>query len=413
MKKYFIFLIFSALLSSAPFTFAENTPDYLQVTPVPIVSQQNATLLNSYIARYQKATEHPWPTLDTHALLKIGMHDHAVLLLKERLAASDDLPGFENQTSDVFDTALKTAVQNYQQRMGLPADGVVGYDTIQALNVPPSVRLNQILVNQKRWADLAPQLGDRFVLVNIPDFKLYAYQNGQSVFNMKIIVGRPTRQTPEIFSKITRIVFNPYWNVPNLIANKDIVPKVLDDPDYLTDMHIHILDRQVDDPVEISQNNIDWVDAEENGFPYHFRQDPGIDNALGLVKFEFNNSNDIYLHDTPAKSLFTANKRVFSSGCVRLENPFTLVAWLMNADPNWDEEQMQEILDANKTAYVKAATPTPIIITYLTAWVDEKGELNFRDDVYHQDQSPQTTEQTQTTSTSDHPESDGLAAFRD
>jgi len=368
------------------FAFADNLPSYLKESPAPAIKQNNVDLLNQYLARYQQAAQNPWPQLPNNQLLKLGMKNHTVLLLKERLAASDDLPGYVDRSSDIFDQPLKAAVQNYQQRMGLQTDGVVGAGTIKELNVPASVRLNQIMLNQKRWADLTPKLTNRFVMVNIPDFKLYAYENGQSLFNIKTIVGRITRETPEINSEITRLVFNPYWNVPELIANKDIVPKVLADPDYLTDLHIRIFDRQVDKAVEIPEDSIDWNQFAETKFPYHFRQDPGMDNALGLVKFEFENSNSIYLHDTPTKSLFAADKRIFSSGCVRLENAFALVAWLMNANQSWNEENMQKIIDTGKTTYVKAATPTPIFITYLTAWVDEKGALNFRDDIYAEDQ---------------------------
>ncbi|MDX1900634.1 MAG: L,D-transpeptidase family protein [Gammaproteobacteria bacterium] len=398
MSKRLVSIMMVSLMSMiSQSAFAETVPQYLQNIPGPSLASQNANKLSTFVSRYEEAVRHPWQRIPENIVLKPGMHGHYIVLLRERLAATEDLPGFEPQSSDTYDVALKMAVENYQQRMGLNPDGVVGHDTLVELNVPPDVRLKQILINEKRWAELMPKLPSRFIIVNIPDFRLYAYENGQTLFNIKTIVGRPTRQTPEISSEITRLVFNPYWNVPNLIAQKDIVPKVLDDPGYLTDMHIRILNRQEDDATEIPESAIDWEQVADNGFPYHFRQDPGIDNALGLVKFEFANSNNIYLHDTPAKTLFAVNKRLFSSGCIRLENPFALVAWLMEPDPKWNEDKMQKLIDAGKTVYVKAAKPTPIFIMYLTAWVDDRGALNFRDDVYGQDQPSDTLSQSDAT----------------
>ncbi|HEX2548780.1 MAG TPA: L,D-transpeptidase family protein, partial [Gammaproteobacteria bacterium] len=162
---------------------------------------------------------------------------------------------------------------------------------------------------------------------------------------------------------------------------------ILKNPNYLDQMHIRIFDRQVDDAYEITPEEIDWQNASVEGFQYHFRQDPGSENALGLIKFEFPNSSDIYMHDTPARNLFSQPRRAFSSGCIRLERPYDLAFYLMKNDPDWSEDKLESYLNSGITKYIKVTNPTRVIITYLTSWVDEDGNLQFRDDVYGWDNS--------------------------
>ncbi len=410
-------------MASIPEAFAEPLPPaYLQTTAGPAITHHNTALMEFYIARYQQAVMHPWQPIPTDSVLKKGMRSPSIALLRARLIATDDLRPVENTTNDtennttepmvihsnaladtmdLFDDTLQLAVQNYQQRMGLKPDGVVGAETLRELNIPPEARLQQIIINLKRWNALTPQLSQRFILVNIPDYRLYAYEDGKKIFDMKAIVGKPTRKTPEITSRITRVILNPSWNVPDLIARKDIVPKVLADPDYLDEMHIRIYEGPEKNAPEISANEIDWESLAESAesdedsissvkhFPWFLRQAPGNDNALGRVKFEFQNADSIYLHDTPTKNLFAEDQRLFSSGCIRLEHPFALVNYLMQQDPTWDDNKMQNLLDTERTIYIRTPKPTPIFITYLTAWVDENGALNFRDDVYHEDNPEQ------------------------
>ncbi|EKD72950.1 MAG: ErfK/YbiS/YcfS/YnhG family protein [uncultured bacterium] len=362
-----------------------NNNRFLLEDNVPL-ADKNYQKLREALPLYQYAALHPWPTIPDNNLLKRGANNSAVPLLRARLQASHDLSPTYYSFNNVFDEELVLAVKKFQQRHGLKADGVVGQATRRELNIPPSVRAQQIAINMQRWARLSSALHDRFIMVNVPDFKLYVFENNHEVLSMKAIVGKRDRQTPEIISRITRLVLHPYWNVPRMIASKDIIPKVINDPYYLDDMHIRIFTVEGGDSVEMSPYEIDWETAQKNGFQYFFRQDPGDDNALGQVKFEFPNSKHIYLHDTPAKELFDADVRTFSSGCIRLENPFALVDYLMKTNPKWDEIRLQDMLDTGETTYVKAARPTPIVITYITAWVDEKGDIQFRDDVYGKDE---------------------------
>ncbi len=386
-----LFFGFWLLLCSIPTFSAEGNPSspppYMNAPAPSTLASKIFWELNDALTLYQNAQEHPWPVIpDETRVLSLGTKNKAVLLLRERLKMTGDLSAENDTGRKYFDADLEDAVKVFQARHGMKADGVVGRDTRNALNIPPEVRVKQIAINMQRWANLSAQLGSRYVMVNIPDFHMYLIDEDRTVLTLKAIVGKRDLPTPELSSKITKIEFNPDWDIPDKIAQNDIAPKVLNDPDYLYRMHIRVF-KNPSSHHEISPNNIDWESAAENGLNYHLRQDPGPDNALGLVKFEFQNTEDVYMHDTPAKNLFDVDIRDFSHGCIRLENPFALVEYLMKDDPDWNEQHMQEILDSGKPNHVKVTHPIPIFITYITAWVDDEGRLNFRDDIYQQDQS--------------------------
>lgn len=381
-------LIMLCLIIASPLLYADDTySPYPNATPARTLSfaEKNYAALQQAIPLYEEASNHPWPLVPENAKLRPGVKNLAVLALRARLLATGELIPENNHGLTKYDDELTEAVMRFQARHGLTVDGRVGKQTFYELNISPSERLHQIEVNMERFAKLADQLNDHFIMVNVPDFRLNLIDHGHTVLTMKAIVGKPERPTPELTSTITSVVFNPYWNVPKLIAQNDIVPKVIDDPNYLNSMHIKIINRDDEYAPEISPDEIDWFAAKEDGFPYHFRQDPGNKNALGLVKFEFRNSHDVYLHDTPAKDLFEKDKRDFSSGCIRLEKPFELVTYLMQDNPAWTNDRVDEILEIGKTKYINIPTPTPVIITYLTAWADDYGNIQFRDDIYNRD----------------------------
>jgi murein L,D-transpeptidase YcbB/YkuD len=383
IKLWVLFSIIFLLSSCTTTTIQTHRP--IKTTENLSIADRNYAQLQQAIPIYQDAVLHPWATIPLHAKLRPGAKNMYVLALRGRLKATGELKPEDDTGLHVYDNALTEAVTRFQLSHGLEPTGSVGPATLAELNVSPEERLQQIQMNMSRWAKLSHELGDRYILVNVPEYRLQVVENGETVLTMKAIVGKPERPTPEISSTVTRIVFNPYWNVPRTIAEEDIVPKVISNPNYLDEMHIQILNQQTDDAIQMSPDEIDWQSAEENGFPYHFRQEPGSDNALGLVKFEFDNSHDVYLHDTPAKNLFDKDKRDFSSGCIRLEKPFALADYLMKNDPDWNEDHMQDILETGKTKYIKASIPTEIFITYLTAWADDSGNIQFRDDIYLED----------------------------
>ena len=378
--------IFFSSLSFAFDTSSSQESMYTGSYPRAAIALKNYAALQQALAVYENAATHSMPDL-ADKLLKPGMKSIYVVALRSRLAAIGVLKDDVSSNIDIYDSNLENAVMAFQASHGLNPDGVVGSSTRAALNVPIAQRIMQIQVNMARWAKLAEQLGDHYIMVNVPAYTMDLVENGNIVLSMKAIVGKPTRPTPEIYSTVTRIVLNPYWNVPKLIAQKDIIPKILSDPGYLDEMNIKIINRDDEESgYEINADEIDWQAAELDGFRYHFRQEPGENNALGLVKFEFQNSHDVYMHDTPAKELFDSEKRDFSSGCIRLERPFDLVTYLMAGNANWSDERMQSILEEGKTSYIKIARPMPVVIAYLTVWVDDSGQLQFRDDIYGWDQ---------------------------
>jgi murein L,D-transpeptidase YcbB/YkuD len=362
------------------------------VTPAPApnnYASRNYDRLAAQLPYYQDAAEHPdkypWPIIpNAKRILRPGEHDGLVLLLRQRLQTTRDLVN-TNSKSLLFDKELAQAVKVFQARHGLTADAIVGADTLAALNVTPDIRARQIQINMQRFAQLAGDVGDRFVMVNIPEYQLHLVEDNHEVLTMKVIVGKPTRETPELVSDINRLEFNPHWSVPHMIAQNDIVPKVIENPSYLNENKIRVYNNQENDAYEMSSYDVDWRDAQENGFQYHLRQDPGIKNALGLVKFEFQNSHDVYLHDTPAKDLFNKDKRDFSSGCIRLEKPFALVAYLTQNDTRMDSNKVRTTLETKHTTYFSLRNPIPIYITYITAWVSDDGVVHFADDVYDKD----------------------------
>ena len=234
----------------------------------------------------------------------------------------------------------------------------------------------------KKWAQFPENEGSRYIRVNIANYELDLVKDGHKIIEMKVIAGKPSRPTPEMYSKIETIVLNSKWNIPKTIARKDIIPKILKDPNYLADNNISIYKSWKKGAYRINPQNIDWLKAQQEGFPYRFTQAPGEKNALGQVKFVFLNSNDIYMHDTPQKGLFAQIQRAFSSGCIRLEKPFELVEYFIQESPNLSNEEINEQLYSGETKYVKIRNPMPIYITYITAWVDENGYTHFREDVY-------------------------------
>jgi murein L,D-transpeptidase YcbB/YkuD len=377
-----LFLLAITEVAFATYQVPEHSPAQEQT-----LASRNFWQLNRMLAYYENAKLNPWPDIPQEpALLKVGKKSQVVLILRERLRRSGDLTPEDDTGSKVFDEALADAVVSFQERHGLKADGSVGDDTRDELNIPPETRIKQISINLQRWANLSSKLGNRFVMVNIPDFHMYLFEDQKEVLSLRAIVGKRDLQTPELNSKITRIVFNPYWNIPTKIAKNDIAPKMLADSDYMRRLHIRAFRIEDNDASEVNSRSISWHSVAENGTYYHLRQDPGPENALGLVKFEFQNSHDIYMHDTSARDLFSNYIRDFSHGCIRLENPFALVEYLMKDNPRWDNEHIREALDTGKTSYAKVLQPIPIFITYITAWVDEQGRMNFRDDLYGLDE---------------------------
>jgi len=279
---------------------------------------------------------------------------------------------------------LRQAVLRFQKRHGLETDGVIGARTLAALNVSPEKRLRQVALNLERlrWSFRNP--GDRYIVVNIADFSLDVVENGSSVLAMNVIVGKPFQHTPVFSQKLRSLVLNPSWGIPRGIAVEEIVPKVRKDPGYLAKQRIKVLrnGRSVEG-TELWA--IDWSRLTINNFPYELRQEPGPKNPLGRIKFVFPNQFDVYLHDSPHKGLFRQNVRAFSHGCIRIEKPVELAHYLLGADPAWSREAIAAAIKSDKEQKITLPQPLVVYLIYLTAWVDDNGTLQFRDDIYGRD----------------------------
>jgi murein L,D-transpeptidase YcbB/YkuD len=273
-------------------------------------------------------------------------------------------------------------VRNYQERLGLEADGVAGARTIAELNVPVSTRIQQIRINLDRGRVLLQDLPAEFVVVNVAGYQVYLVRGGEVVWRARAQVGKPYRQTPIFRSQISYLVFNPTWTVPPGIIASDILPDARRDPESIRRRGLRVLDRS---GREVGPATVDWSAFRSGNIPYTLRQDPGPKNALGRVKIMFPNDYAVYLHDTPSTSLFDAADRSFSSGCVRVESPLELARLLLDDPTEWNDAAIARAVESGKMQNVTLKRKVPVLLAYWTAWADPQGRVNFRRDIYQQD----------------------------
>lgn len=349
----------------------------------PTLSPDTANYMGAAINRYQRIVQTGgWGTVTPGGkALRIGMKDPRVLELRRRLIVSGDL---EQQAglSDTFDSYVDAALRRFQLRHGLIPDGVMGESAVQALNIPAGVRLRQLETNLVRLRSMSGFLGDRYVMVNIPAAEIEAVENGRVRSRHTAVVGKIDRQTPILNSKIYELNFNPTWTVPVSIIRKDLIPKMKEDPEYLAKNKIRIFNWRGNE--EISWQQIDWNTEEATN--YRFTQDPGQENSLGSVRINFHNKHQVYLHDTPSKTLFGEGYRFHSSGCVRVQNVRELVTWLLQSTtPDWDRSKVDSVIRSGGREDVKLKRSIPLYMTYVTAWSNADGVVHFRDDIYDRD----------------------------
>ncbi len=341
--------------------------------------------LRQELALYKSiALQGGWPIVPSGESMKKGDRGLRIAALSSRLIASGDAKGRSLPLRSVFDDTLELAVKNFQKRHGLEPDGEVGKSTIEALNIPALDYFQRIAVNMERWRWLSRDLGEKYILVNIAAFTLEVVEKGATVLSMPVVVGKNYRRTPVFSARMTYLVLNPYWNVPETIAREDILTAVKKDPGYLLKRNIVVLPNW-GDTTRIDPFEVDWSSFTKENLPYRFRQAPGSQNALGRIKFMFPNKYDIYIHDTPAKADFQRERRAFSSGCIRVEDPIALAAYLLRGNSRWTRQTIAAALDSVEDFVIRLPEPIPVHIFYCTAWVDDDGKVNFRYDVYDRD----------------------------
>ena len=343
-------------------------------------------LLRQYLIKYISIMKSGgWPQVPGGPLLRKNYRGKRVRVLRSHLMISGDLDEIDNREATLFDGELEREVKRYQKRHGLRVDGIVGPKTLKALNVTVIERINQIRANMERLRWIPNDFGRRYVLVNIASFRIHIIDNKEKVLSMRAVVGKKSRGTPVFKSRITHVELNPYWNIPPKIASEDVLPKILKDANYLGKEKIKVYESWGKNAYEIDPELIKWSKLSSQYFPYKLRQEPGSKNALGRIKFIFPNKFDVYLHDTPARGLFNKVRRDFSSGCIRIEKPIELAGYLLNGDQRWTREKIFKIINEGKNQMIRITKPIDIYMLYLTAWIDEEGILNFRDDIYGRD----------------------------
>jgi len=335
-----------------------------QISGEPVYRQYE--LLRKFLKKYKDLNNaDSWaPIVINTKSVKLGDSAAAVVLIKKRLYKLDNYHG--DTVNQVFNNELLTGVKQFQNTHGLTANGVIGSETLNELNVPLKKRIMQILVNMERSRWLPVSISGDYLAVNIPEFKLHVYHSDSLLWSCNVVVGQTVHQTTVFYGEIKYIVFSPYWNIPESIVRNEVLPGMRRNSNYISQHHMQI-------------------NGYVNGLP-NVRQMPGSNNSLGLVKFLFPNSYNIYLHDTPAKSLFGETSRAFSHGCIRVMEPAKLANFLLRQNPNWNAQKISAAMHSGNEQYVTLSTKVPVFIAYLTAFIDRDNNINFRKDIYNRDQ---------------------------
>lgn len=343
--------------------------------------------LPNQIAYYQSGG---WIEVPEVKKLEPGKSDAMVPTLRQRLVATGELAAADavlpaGMAADLYDPKLVEAVKLFQRNHGLNDDAVIGGRTLEELNVTAETRVRQVLLNLERMRAEDLTFEPRHLIANIPSQEVKVIENGKVTFYTKSIFGKVQRKSPTLSSVIHTVKLNPDWTAPYKIAAIDEVKRQRKDPNFLDSHGFTIYDQSGN---VISPRSIDWHEVGPGNFPYTLKQAPGPENALGPVKFDFPNDHSVFLHGTPTVSLFAKQDRFFSSGCVRTETPVDLAEFMLKDDPDWPRSRIDAVLKTGKTTLVKLKNPLPVHITYMTAWVDEDGVIQFRKDAYGYDKLP-------------------------
>jgi L,D-transpeptidase YcbB len=340
------------------------------MTDPELLTRDDSVLFSQYyklrdvLKRYREIEKNGgWNTVDLDPKLKAykpGDTAKAIRQIRERLFITGDIK--ENNLSNKYDAELAEAMKKYQKRNGYNPGKLILPKHIKEMNVPIADRIRKIIVNMERWRWISPEFATakEYITINIPSFQLSLVRNGKQEFESPVVVGNNLTRTVIFSGMLSYIVFSPYWNLPQSIIDKEVKPGMAKNKHYL-ELH-----------------KMEW----NNG---QVRQKPGKNNSLGLVKFIFPNTDDIYMHDSPAKSLFAKESRAFSHGCIRVGKARDMAVVVLRDDPNWTKEKINKAMQSGKETTYLLKKKIPVYIGYLTAWVDPQGDINFYDDIYDMD----------------------------
>jgi L,D-transpeptidase YcbB len=350
---------------------------------VPFVSQASIQGLEFAIDRYRRiVASGGWPLVRGDATLRPGDSSSEIVTIRQHLIIEGDLPP-GSASNPRFDQEFRDGITRFQIRNGLRVSGFVDSRTLKALNIPAHERLRQLETNLPRIKKLMSiNNAPRYVLVNVPAYTAQAVQKGQLALQSAVVVGKPSRATPQVSAKIVEVNFFPVWSVPESIARKDLVPAIRKDMSYFYDNRFNVMKSWGSKPLDPAQ--VDWMSPQVAS--YKFTQEPGPQNALGLVRINMPNKYSVYMHDTPLKRLFNQSQRAFSSGCVRVESVWELVAWLLGPQ-GWTLGKVEAKVASGQKENVKLRQPVPVHFVYLTAYANSQGVAQFRPDIYGRDAS--------------------------
>jgi len=343
-----------------------------------------AALQQALVATYALKDAGGWSEVPLKTL-KPSRSDPAVVALRRRLAVSGELAGGSTTTeSPIYDDELTRAIRTFQDHHALTATGIADEPTITAMNVPIEARIKQMAASLERWRWLPDDFGPRYLLVNVPAYHVIAREHGQTVKDIRVIVGKPDDRTPVFSAQMTTVIFSPYWRIPDTIAKGETVPAIARNPNYLATNGIEILRLSKSGATVVNPSTVHWNDPNEVN-QLAFRQKPGPKNAMGHVTFLLPNPFEVYLHDTPADALFAQPGRALSHGCIRVEEPFELAKYVLQGDPEWDDARIAAAMHAGVEKRVALKEEIPVHIVYFTAWVDDQGGLRLYPDIYGYD----------------------------
>lgn len=395
MQKLSIIFLLAVFLffptpSSAAKSYEINTEDEnLLMFPVHDSKRRLISNLKKALRNYKRIANQGWPTIDRGPKMELGYQGPRVLQLRERLWVTTDFNVRSELKSEVFDEGLLAAVKKFQLRHGLNPDGVVGKGTLKMMNMPIEKKIKMMETNIQRLKDWDNTIfGDHYVFINVPDYRLSVVNKGRQELAMRVIVGlnKKDYRTPLFSDEMEYVVLSPKWHVPSSITVKEIAPKIQKDPDYLKKRNYKIVPtKKQKDGEEFDPNAIDWSNVDKDNINFRLIKGSGWGNDLGLFKFIFPNKFSVYLHDTHSPYLFRRDFRALSHGCVRVSDPLTLAEYLLRDREDWERARIKKVSRQGKEKFIHFDEHIPIHLQYFTAWVDAKGRVNFRNDVYRYD----------------------------